>query len=342
MNKLIFRCALLLFVASFYSCEFKGVAEHIIYPSDTLNGTDADKNLSSGPGIDSLDYQKRLLNLAHDSADHIWPVRDSFTKTGAILPYNRILAYYGNFYSASMGVLGQYDIPVLKQMLKNEVEAWSVADTSTTVLPAIHYIAVTAQRNPGASRKHRLRMPFHQIDKAVSLARDINGIAFLDIQVGHSTLMEEVPELEKYLVQSDIHLGIDPEWSMKDGAIPGKKVGTIDASDINWVIDYLASIVKQNNLPPKVLIVHRFTNGMVTNSHKIKKCPEVQIVMNMDGFGFPAKKKDTYKRFIAGQPVQYTGFKLFYKNDKADKPYRLMTPEEVLGLRPRPVYIQYQ
>jgi ribosomal protein S2 len=34
----------------------------------------------------------------------------------------------------------------------------------------------------------------------------------------------------------------------------------------------------------KVLIVHRFTQGMVTN-YKNKKVPEVQVVMDMDGFG---------------------------------------------------------
>lgn len=342
MIKIMIRFVFLLLLSALYSCEFKGVAENLLYPLDTLKSNTSEEKISLATGFDSTAYHKRLLSLAHDSSDHKWPVRDSFTNAGAILPYKRILAYYGNFYSSSMGVLGQYEVPVLKEMMQKELKSWTLADTLTPVLPAIHYIAVTAQRNPGNSGKHRLRMPFHQIDKAVSLARDIEGIAFLDIQVGHSTVMDEVPLLEMYLSQSDIHLGIDPEWSMKDGAIPGKKVGTMDASDINWVIDYLARIVKENNIPPKVLIVHRFTNGMVTNSHKIKKCPEVQIVMNMDGFGFPAKKKDTYRRFIAGQPVQYTGFKLFYKNDRADKPFRLMTPEEILSLRPKPLYIQYQ
>ncbi len=52
---------------------------------------------------------------------------------------------------------------------------------------------------------------------------------------------------------------------------------------------------------------------MVTNYKNIKTRPEVQIVMNMDGFGFPAKNINTYARWITGQPVQFTGFKLFYK-----------------------------
>jgi hypothetical protein len=64
--------------------------------------------------------------------------------------------------------------------------------------------------------------------------------------------------------------------------------------------------------------------------------------MHMDGFGFAAKKIDSYKRAIANEPVQFTGFKLFYKNDIASPPKRLMTPEEILKLNPRPLYIQYQ
>ena len=51
---------------------------------------------------------------------------------------------------------------------------------------------------------------------------------------------------------------------------------------------------------------------MVTNYKDITTKPEVQIVMDMDGFGF-AKKIDTYNSWIAGEPVHFTGFKLFYK-----------------------------
>lgn len=129
---------------------------------------------------------------------------------------------------------------------------------------------------------------------------------------------------------------------MKNGSKPGKKIGTMDAKDINFAVAYLTKLVKDNNLPPKILVVHRFTKGMLTNSEHIKPTPEVQTIISMDGFGFPAKKINSYKSAISNYPVQFTGFKLFYKNDKLSKPYRLMTPTEVLRLYPRPIYIQYQ
>ena len=104
----------------------------------------------------------------------------------------------------------------------------------------------------------------------------------------------------------------------------------------------MARLVKENNLPPKVFIVHRFTQRMVTNYKKIALHPEVQIVMNMDGWGAPVLKYDTYHDYIYIEPVQFTGFKLFYKNDLKRSPHRMLTPPELMKLKPQPIYIQYQ
>jgi hypothetical protein len=165
---------------------------------------------------------------------------------------------------------------------------------------------------------------------------------FLDIQVGGSTVKTEVPLLEKYLQLPNVHLGIDPEFSMKNSERPGTKIGTFNANDINDAIDFLAGVVKKNSLPPKILIVHRFTQGMLTDYKKIKKIPEVQIVIDMDGWGDKILKKSSYLRYIYKEPVQFTGFKLFYKNDIKKDKQGLYKPEELLKFVPRPIYIQYQ
>ena len=92
-----------------------------------------------------------------------------------------------------------------------------------------------------------------------------------------------------------------------------------------------------------MLVVHRFTQGMVTNYKAIKLQPEVQIIIDMDGWGGPAKKKDTYKGWIFNQPVQFAGFKLFYVNDTEKSGQKeMMSPAELIKLKPAPVYIQYQ
>ena len=292
--------------------------------------------------LDTNLYRACALRLAHDSASAKWPVKDHFPLAGALLPFNRIIAYYGNFYSTHMGVLGEYPPDEMLKRLMAEVKKWEKADPKTPVIPAIHYIAVTAQGSPGKGGKYILRMPFTQIDKAIELAKKVNGVVFLDVQVGWSDVHTEIPMLEQYLKMPNVHLAIDPEFSMKTKRKPGTIIGTFDAADINYVSEYLAKLVKANNLPPKILVIHRFTMDMVTNYKQIALRPEVQTVMDMDGWGFPAKKVNSYKLAEVNQPVQFTGFKLFYKNDIQPPSKKMMTPEDVLKLYPEPIYIQYQ
>lgn len=302
--------------------------------------------------LDKEDYDRRMRRLAHlgeapasssTSTPSLWPVTDApYPLPGAILPFKRIVAYYGNFYSKGMGVLGEYPADVMLSKLRAEVARWQAADPETPVIPAIHYIATTAQEEPGREGKYLLRMPDSQIDRAIELAKEVDGIVFIDLQVGQSNVRAELPLLEKYLAMPQVHLGVDPEFYMHAGRKPGEYIGTMDAAEINWTAEYLAKLVRDHGLPPKVLVIHRFTQDMVTGYDRIKPLPEVQVVIEMDGWGEPAKKVNTYTTVVAAEPVQFTGFKLFYKNDLRAPSTRLMTPEEVLRLTPSPVYIQYQ
>jgi hypothetical protein len=322
------------------------------------------------PPLDRADYDLRMWNMAGNGTSTVamvakalwfgqdtggaatstlnaakkilWPIRQPYPKDGAILPFKRIVAYYGNFYSTGMGVLGQYPPDVMLGKLADTVAAWNAADPSTPVIPAIDYIAVTAQASAGSDGMYRARMPGSQIDKALELADEVHGIVILDVQVGLSNVQTEIPLLKKYLSMPNVHLAIDPEFSMKDGAKPGTEIGTFSSSDINWTINYLASLVKDNDLPPKILVVHRFTQGMVTGTKNIAPTPEVQVVIDMDGWGSQPKKLTTYNTWIVAQPVQFTGFKLFYKNDLKPPSTGMMTPSQVVKLSPKPLFIQYQ
>ena len=295
--------------------------------------------------VDSVVYNQKMIELANGDTTGWWPVKKQpYPYEGALLPYNRIVAYYGNLYSKKMGALGEYAPKEMWTKLKSEVKAWETADPKTPVIPALHYIAVVAQGDPGKDGKYRFRMPDKQLDSVFAIAKmgPKNTLIFLDIQVALSNIHDELPLLEKYLIRPNVHLGIDPEFSMKTGAKPGTKIGTFDAADINYCSDYLAKLVRENDLTPKILVVHRFTQGMVTNYKKIKLHPEVQILMDMDGWGEPELKKGTHRNYIHKEPVQFTGFKLFYKNDLKKSPNRMLTPQELLQLKPKPIYIQYQ
>lgn len=261
---------------------------------------------------------------------------------GALLPEHRIIAYYGNPLSKRMGVLGEYDHSTMIAKLNKEVAAWTKADPQTPAIPALHLIAVVAQGAPGKAGKYRMIMPDEQVNKVYEWAKQDHALFFIDIQTGHDNIRNILPMFEWILKNPDVHLGIDPEFNLiSSQAKPGTRIGTYDAGDINYVSGYLQKLATQYHLPPKILVVHRFTQRGVTNAKKITLRQNVQIVMNMDGWGSPILKRGTYRNFIVPEPVQYTGFKLFYHNDtKAGD--KLMTPADVLKLNPQPLYIQYQ
>lgn len=300
------------------------------------------------PKLDKALFDKKLIENANYASTtptttvRLWPVKTDYPHTGALLPMKRIIAYYGNFYSTKMGILGEFPREEVLSRLKGEVAKWNAADPGTPVVPAIDYIAVTAQGTAQPDGTYRLRMPDDHIERAISMANEVDGIAILEVQAGLASLDGEIRALGDHLMKPNVHLAIDPEFHMKGGEKPGTVIGTVSAGDINRASSYLAELVTTHKLPPKILIVHRFTQRMVTGYESIETRPEVQIVMVMDGWGPPAKKLNTYRSFIAPEPVQFTGFKIFYKNDMKPPSERLLTPSDLLKLTPRPIFIQYQ
>jgi len=273
-----------------------------------------------------------------------WPVKAAAPLAGSILPHKRIVAYYGNPLSKKMGILGEIPYDAMLRKLDSTVALWRSADPTLPVQPALHLIVSVAQGQPGKDSMYRQRSDPDLIEKVYGLARSRGAITILDIQTGKSTLQAELPVIERFLARPDVHVGVDPEFNMhhnREGRSPGTKIGAMTAADVNNVIDYLAGIVTKYHLPPKILVAHRFTTNMLQDAEQIRLDPRVQIVINMDGWGQPWLKFDTYARCEVAEPVQFTGFKLFYHNDtrKGDP---ILSPREVLALRPRPIYIQYQ
>lgn len=284
--------------------------------------------------------RKGTNSKGHPSTGTATPPPPAFTVTplpGAIFPGKRIVAFYGNPLSKRMGVLGEYPQDVMLAKLQREVEAFTKADPTRPAQPALHLIVAVAQGSPGRNGLYRLRMTDSLIDHWCKLAESKGYLMFLDVQVGRSTVRAELQPLIPYLKRPYVHLALDPEFDMKGGNVPGRKIGTMDASEVNYAIQTLADLVAQNHLPPKILVVHRFTQNMLTHYREIRPVPSVEVVINMDGFGPPWLKRDSYQAYVRMQPVQFTGFKLFYKNDKP-----MLSREDVVKLDPSPVFITFQ
>ncbi len=254
-----------------------------------------------------------------------------------MLPAHRLVAYYGNPLSREMGILGTAPSDEMLARLLRQVEAHTAADPAHPAQPALELVTPAAQAAPGSDGLYRARMPPEVIDKVAGWAESSNALLILDIQVGRSSVADEVAVLEPWLKRPYVHLALDPEFAMATDEVPGKVIGSMDAASINRTIGTLSRLVSEEGLPPKVLIVHRFTEDMVVRYRDIRTTPEVQVVMTMDGFGSPELKTAQYERYVRDQPVQFAGIKLFYTQDKP-----LMSPADVLGLEPAPDVIIYQ
>jgi len=256
---------------------------------------------------------------------------------GSVLPARRIVSYYGNPLSSGMGVLGEQSPEKMFPRLRAQAEAYKSADKERSVTPALELVAVVAQGQPGPDGLYRLRMETELIEQVAGWADEHGFLLILDVQIGRGNVDDEVNWLLPFLKRPNVHLALDPEFAMPRNQVPGQRVGTMDAAAINGAQRTLADLVESEKLPPKLLVVHRFTEEMVTSHQKIATDPRVQVVMVMDGFGTPSIKSRQYDSLISEQRVQYTGFKLFYRHDQP-----LMTPEQVLLLDPPPDLVIYQ
>jgi hypothetical protein len=281
----------------------------------------------------------RADSSASSPLSKFWPavIPGPPAREGAILPHKRVVAFYGTPRSTRMGILGQIPPAEMFKRLEAQAAAYTKADPSTPAQPALELIATVAQADPGRDGMYRARMSDSTLERVYQWAHERGWILVLDIQIGRSTVAKEIEVYRKFLERPDVHLALDPEFAMRGDQVPGKKIGTLDANDINYASAWLARIVEEKQLPPKILVVHRFTRPMVTNHTSIVLDPRVQVVMHMDGFGPPQMKLASHKAYIEKEPVQWVGFKLFYKNDKP-----IMTPAQVVGIKPAPLFISYQ
>lgn len=258
---------------------------------------------------------------------------------GGLLPHYRVLSFYGHPLNDSMGILGEYhnDKAGLLAKLRQEAAKYEAADPTHPVLPAFEVIASVGQNWPAENNTYLMHTGADVIDEYAKFCEQNGLLLILDVQIGHSTVKAEIESVRKWLEKPFVHLAIDPEFATPKGVAPGSETGGIDASDVAYAQDALGQIVDQHGLPPKILIVHRFTEGMLRHDSKLEAVPGVQLVIDFDGFGEPAIKQQLYRVFTGDRGVQLAGIKLFYRQDSP-----LLTPAEVVALDPSPVLVIYQ
>ncbi len=252
-----------------------------------------------------------------------------------IFPDHRVVGFYGNPAADELGILGIGPPSAVGAKLRKQAKPYD--RKRRPVLPAFELITTIADADPGDSGKYRTRMPNKLIARYYKAARKAKALLILDIQPGHSDFFEETIRLKKWLLKPDVGLALDPEWRMRNGEKPGTVIGSVSARELNATTAWLDQLTEENNLPQKLVVIHQFTLDMIENRPRLKTRENLAITLNADGFGTQAQKLEKYDAFTKGQRKFANGFKLFYKEDTD-----LMTPKEVMRMKPRPDFIVYE
>jgi hypothetical protein len=254
-----------------------------------------------------------------------------------ILPHARLLSYYGFPGVPQMGVLGGYAPAELYPMLLDQALAYEEADSSKPVVMAYEVIASVAQRDPGTDGSYIARISDDVLQEYVDFCQKRKLHLLLDMQYGRLTTEEELNAIAKWLEYPFVHPALDPEFSIEEGETPGVELGSIDGSDVTFAQEWVADFCATRGLPPKILIVHQFNFYSISNKDTIRPVDGVQFCLEVDGFGTPDMKLETYS-VLTQDPIEFHGFKLWYSGE--DDP--LMTEEQVVNLDPSPDVIIYQ
>ncbi len=257
--------------------------------------------------------------------------------SGALFPGSRVLLYYGFPGNENMGILGEAEPDQVLEWLEEEAENYRAADPDTPVKIGFEMIASVAQGWEGEDGKWIADASRELLDKYTDFTEQNDILLFLDVQMGFREPLEDYAGLEEWIAKPHVHLGIDPEFHMRGDEVPGVDIGQVTAEEVTEAQNWLVDISTRYNVPPKTLIVHQFHHSMIEEKDQVGPVSGVDLVIDMDGWGSPEMKADTYNWVITQEPIEYHGIKLFYQLDDP-----LMTAEEVISLNPSPNLVIYQ
>lgn len=251
---------------------------------------------------------------------------------------HRYVALYGNPGGPSLGVLGEQGPAESVARVKNLAAEYQ-AHTDEKVIPAFEIITTVASSAPGPDGDYSDEAAIESLRPLIDEARKNGVYVILDFQPGRSTFTEQVKQYEELLKEPHVGLGIDPEWRIYSGQVHLQQIGTVDASEINETLDYLAALTDKHRLPQKMVVLHQFTHSMITNRAALDTShPELALTLHADGHGTPELKDATYQELIRDlTPAIKPSWKNFYDED-----IPTLTPAQTYALTPKPYVVTYQ
>lgn len=252
-----------------------------------------------------------------------------------VFPRYRLFGYSGAPGSAAFGRLGTGDLDARVREIESKGKAYAAG---RQVMPVLELIAVIVDSTPGADGNYNRQVSDATIRTYLAVARRHRALLLLDVQPGRDDFLTLARQLEPWLRQPDVGLALDPEWAVEKGQVPGQTYGQTTGAELDGVAAYLDKLVRRRALPQKVLVFHQVAAKVVQHQGRILARDGVVVIKSVDGIGNRSEKTTTWTTLVRGLPASiHPGFKLFYDEDTRHGP--LMTPQQVLGLRPTPEYV---
>lgn len=254
-----------------------------------------------------------------------------------------LIAHYGVPFIADLGIAGEDTPEEAAARAAAQAAEWEAAqsgefaDEGREFVPAFDMIASVATAAPGEDGLYFVQIPIAELRVYLEAIREVGGVMIIDIQTGGQDFLTVAQDYEDLLLEPDVGLAIDPEWRMPPGVQPGTQIGSVTVEEVNAVKEWLATLVRENNLPQKVFMIHQFTDGMVVGRERLQEFPELASVVHIDGFGTYQEKVAKYDVLSVSEPL-INGLKIFFDEDDV-----VLLPAEIRALfDPMPRLITYQ
>ncbi|MDO5697007.1 MAG: hypothetical protein Q4G51_03425 [Dermatophilus congolensis] len=257
-----------------------------------------------------------------------------------LFPDYRVVGFAG--IQGTGPVLGKLGVGALDDRMQEVVEIGKpYAAGVNKVLPVAEFIATVVHGTPGKDGMYRGRATDEAVQKHLDAVRKVNGYLLLAIQPGRSDFVTETKYYEKFLKEPDVGVALDPEWRMGPGEIPMRVFGHVTGKELNDTAAYLSKLVKDNDLPEKIMLYHQLNLSVVRQAEDLKYHEGLAQMVSVDGIGSPEMKVTTWNAVMRVKPKHvYPGFKLFYMEDAEFGP--IMEPQAMLDLVPEPFYVLYE
>ena len=285
---------------------------------------------------------QRVVTIGAITDDAVWQVPllldGSELPGGGFLLFEdrRMVALYGSPETSVLGAMGQQSLDETVPRLREAAEPYG-AD-GFEVLPAFEMIVTIASADAEDTGDFSRRTDIEVVRPWVERAAEEGIYVILDLQPGRTDFLTQAQEYEELLLEPHVGLALDPEWRLEDDQVHLTQIGSVEAAEVQEVVDWLAALTRDNLLPEKLLILHQFQFGMLPDRDTIEVRPELAVVVHMDGQGSLGAKNETYAAITGGAEDRWLwGWKNFYDEDEP-----VATPAQVLELDPLPVFVSYQ